>query len=235
MHITLRQAATYLDVSEPVLRRWIRERQLPVHRFNERFYLNAIELWEWATEQRIPVSRGLLDEARRTDQPVPSLEELLLTGGIHYDVPGTDKTDVMREVVARLPLPPEFDRDFLLTVLEAREKLGSTAVGDGIAIPHVRHPILLHTPHALVALCLLRTAIEFGATDRRPVHTIFTVVSPNAPTHLRILAQLAFALRDETLRELLRDRAPAEALLTRINLVEKRTTGYYRAVKEDEA
>ena len=73
MQLTLRDAATYLGVDEPTVRRWVRERALPVHRFDEKFYLNAVELWEWATAQRIPVSRSLLDQARQDDEDVASL------------------------------------------------------------------------------------------------------------------------------------------------------------------
>lgn len=235
MQLTLRQAATYLGVDEPTVRRWMRERGLPTHKFNERLYLNAVELWEWATDNRVPVSRSLLDEARRTDEPVPALSDLLERGGIHHDVPGYDKAEVLREVVARLPLPAEYDREFLFTVLEAREKLGSTGVGDGIAIPHVRNPILLHIPRPFVTACLLRTPIEFAAIDQRPVHTIFTVVSPSVPVHLRILAQLSFALRDETLRELLKTRAPIADLMACLDVVEKRTTGFYQVVTDTDA
>src|SRR6266545_629914 len=138
MQLTLREAAGYLGVDEPTLRRWVRERALPVHRFDEKFYLNPVELWEWATEQHIPVSRSLLDQARQADEEVPSLCDLVRAGGINYDVGGTDKAEVLREVVTHLPLPPEIDREFLFTVLDAREKLGSTGIGEGIAIPHVR-------------------------------------------------------------------------------------------------
>jgi PTS system nitrogen regulatory IIA component len=233
VQLTLLQAATYLGVNEPTVRRWMRERSLPVHRINERFYLNAIELWEWATKQHILVSRRLLDEARRSDEIVPPLSSLLATGGIHYKVPGRNKAEVLHEVVARLPLPPEIDRDFLIAVLEARERLGSTGVGQGVAIPHVRHPILLHVPAPFVTLCLLAQPIDFDAHDRMPVHTLFMVVSPNVPSHLRILAQLAFALRDDTMRQLLRDRAPANEILNRFGMVEQRATSAFQAITEE--
>jgi PTS system nitrogen regulatory IIA component len=80
-----------------------------------------------------------------------------------------------------------------------------------------------------VTLGLLTKPIEFAAMDGKPVHALFMVVSPVVPTHLRILAQLGFVLRDDTLRELLRDRAPAEAIVDRIELIEAtRTTGSFR-------
>src|SRR6059036_513397 len=107
MRLTLRQATSYLGVDEETVRTWIRERGLPVHRVNERLYLNAIELWEWATENGVPVSRALLEQAQRQPERVPPLSELLSAGGIHHDVGGKDKLGVLREIVRRLPLPPE--------------------------------------------------------------------------------------------------------------------------------
>jgi excisionase family DNA binding protein len=73
MQITMRQAATYLRVDEATLQKWIAERELPVHRINERLLLNAIEVWEWAVARGIPVSRNLLNEARRKPEEVPPL------------------------------------------------------------------------------------------------------------------------------------------------------------------
>ena len=229
MQLTVREAASYLRVDEATVRRWIARRALPVHRANERLYLNAIEVWEWATENGIPVSRALLEQAQRRPEQVPPLSALLSSGGIHHDVGGDVKASVLREIVQRLPLPPEVDREFLVTTLEAREAMGSTGVGDGIAIPHVRNPILLHVAAPFVTLCLLRHPVDFGALDGQPVHALFTVISANVPGHLRILGQLGFALHDEALRRLLIRRAPGSDILTRVQAIEGRTSGVYQS------
>jgi PTS system nitrogen regulatory IIA component len=225
MQLTVHQAASYLGVNESTVRRWISQRGLPAHTVNERLHLNAIELWEWATEQGIAVSRRLLDQARRRPEDVALLSELLVVGGIHHDVGGEGRAEVLREIVTRLPLPADADRDFLATVLEAREAMGSTGIGDGIAIPHVRNPILLHVAAPFVTLCLLHHPVAFDAVDGKPVHALFTVISPNVPAHLRILAQLGFVLRDKTLRGLLEGRASADALLARVRELEQATSG----------
>lgn len=232
MQLTVREAASYLSVDEATVRRWIQRRGLPVHRVNERLHLNAIELWQWATENGIPVSRSLLEQARRQPEQVPPLSELLSAGGIHHDVGGRDKASVLREIVQRLPLPADVDREFLVTTLEAREAMGSTGIGDGIAIPHVRNPILLHVTAPFVTLCLLRDPVDFGAVDERPVHALFTVISANVPGHLRILGRLGFVLHDDALRALLSRHAGAEEILARIREVEARRSGVYPAVPE---
>jgi len=229
MQLTLRDAARYLDVKESIVRKWVTERNLPVHHADERMYLNAVELWEWAVENGIPVSRRLLDHAKRAPDPVPPMDELLAAGGVHHDVDAPDKMGVLHELVSRLPLPADQNRDTLLSVLEAREAMGSTGIGDGIAIPHVRNPILLRVREPFVTLGLLRHPVDFDALDGKPVHAIFMVVSPTVPVHLRILGELGFLLRDDTLRKLLRERAPADEIIGRVAILEAtRTTGSFR-------
>ena len=220
MQLTMRQATTYLGVTEETVRRWIKERGLPAHRVDERLHLNAIELWEWATENGIPVSRDLLEQERDAPETVPPLAVMLEAGGVHHDVGGADKALVLREIVERLPLPEGVERDFVTAVLEAREAMGSTGIGDGIAIPHVRNPILLQVADPRVTLCLLRHPVDFDAIDGRPVHALFTVISSTVPAHLRILSRLGFALRDPELRALLEARASKEAILARVRQVD---------------
>jgi len=229
MQLTLREAAQYLDVNEARVRDWIVAKGLPVHRVDERLYLNAVELWEWAVENGVQASRKLLEHAKRAPDPVPPMSQLLRVGGIHQDIDAPDKMGVLRAFVERLPLPPDQNRDALLSVLEAREAMGSTGIGDGIAIPHVRNPILLRVREPFVTLGLLQHPVEFDALDGKPVHALFMVVSPTVPAHLRILGQLGFLLRDDALRALLRDRASADEILGRVELLEaSRNTGSFR-------
>jgi PTS system nitrogen regulatory IIA component len=228
MQLTVRQAAAYFAVGESQVRKWIATRGMPVHRAHERLHLNAIEVWEWAIEQGIPVSRRLLDEARRSPDQVPALADMVALGGIHRDVEGTDKSGVLAAIVARLPLPDEVDREHLLAVLEAREAMGSTGIGGGIAIPHVRNPILLHIGEPRVALFFLRHPVDFDSIDGQPVHAVFLVVSPSIPAHLRILAELGFALRNPDLRELLQHRADDQRILYWLRELASHTPGQHR-------
>ncbi len=146
--------------------------------------------------------------------------ELLESGGVHRDVAGDDKTSTLASMVSLIPLPAGEDRGHMLAILEAREAMGSTGIGDGIAIPHVRNPILLHVGKPQVSLFLLRHPVNFDSVDGLPVHAIFLVVSTTVPVHLRILAQLAYALRDPGLRELMQRQAGTEEILARIRELE---------------
>jgi len=199
MKLRVKDAAGLLQVSEKTVYRWIAQARLPVHRVSGQYRFNRAELLEWATSNRVPVSPRMLEEPE--EAVIPSLEEALRAGGIYYRVEGGDTPSVLRSVVGILPLPEEVDRQFLFEVLLARESLGSTAIGDGIAIPHVRNPITLHVIHPVVGLCFLETPIDFHAIDGRPVHTLFTIVSPTIKAHLSLLSKLSYGLRSSPLAE----------------------------------
>ncbi len=129
-------------------------------------------------------------------------------GGVFYRVSGEDKESALREVVELLRLPDEVDRQFLLRVLLAREAIALTAVGDGIAMPHVRSPVVLHVRRPSLSLCFLDRPIEYGALDGKPVDTLFTIISPTTRAHLHLMAKLSFVLRDDGVRRAVVDQAP---------------------------
>jgi len=185
-----------MNVSEETIYDWIKQDDLPASKVNEQYRISSAELLEWATAQRIPVSADLFrDPDKGGTPPASGLADALTAGGIHHHVGGTDKEAVLKSAIDLMPLPDDVDRAFLLQVLVARESLGSTGIGDGIAIPHVRNPIVMHIPRPMITLCFLEHAVEFGALDGKPVHTLFTMVSPTIKAHLSLLAKLAFALR----------------------------------------
>ncbi|GAM11772.1 nitrogen regulatory protein [Geobacter sp. OR-1] len=124
-------------------------------------------------------------------------------------------------MVKLLDLPAELDPDFVLQVLLAREALGTTAVGDGIAIPHVRNPILLQLPIPKVALCFLDQPVDFEALDGKPVQILFTVTSPTVKMHLHLLSKLAYALRDHRLREALRTPCDRDRIMAVLKNIEQ--------------
>ncbi|OYY94216.1 MAG: PTS IIA-like nitrogen-regulatory protein PtsN [Hydrogenophilales bacterium 28-61-23] len=99
--------------------------------------------------------------------------------------------------------------------LFAREKLGSTALGYGIAIPHGR---IKHLKETACAFIRLKTPTDFDAPDNQPVDLVFFLLAPAAATdlHLQILGELAAMFSDETFRARLRAAPSAEALYSLI-------------------
>lgn len=213
MQLQVRDVAKLFSVSEKTIYRWIEQDGLPAFRINKQYRFNRVEILEWATARKVNAAPQLLRDPQEDLAPLPNLAEALEDGGVFYRVDGKDKDAVLRSVVHLLRLPEAVDRDFLLQVLLEREELGSTSVGDGIAIPHVRNPIVLHIPRPAITLCFLENAIDFGALDGKPVNTLFTVVSPTVRAHLHVLSCLAFALRDPAFKAVIAGQGSREAIL----------------------
>jgi len=213
MQLTVRDVAGLLKVSEKTVYRWINDGVLPAYRVNDQYRFNRAELLEWATSRKMAVSPDLFDEPESDGVPIPSLVDALQAGGIFYRVEGTDRESALRNTVEHMRLPEEVDREFLLRVLLARENLQSTGIGDGIAIPHVRNPIVLHVLRPMITLCFLEKPVEFGALDGKPVNVLFSLISPTVRAHLRMLSRLSFALNDAGFKKAIIDQASRDEIL----------------------
>jgi len=123
------------------------------------------------------------------------LTSLLTEALVLLDLKSESPDAVLRELVAALKRSRAISREkALYDKLLQREKLGSTAVGGGVAIPHGKHKDI-KKPIVLVALS--RKGVEFGAPDGKPIRVFFFVVShPDNPgLNLQILAAIAHLLR----------------------------------------
>jgi PTS system nitrogen regulatory IIA component len=207
MQLTVKEAARFLEVPERQIHEWIDGGEIPFSREHGRVRFNQAELLEWAT------ARGLRASDELQGGQVSSLAEALSLGGVHEGVAAADRDGAIRAAVSRLPLGPGTDPEMLIEVMLAREAAGSTAVGDGIAIPHVRAPIVQHGVKPAIALCTLAQPVDFGARDGKPVHTLFLLATPTVNVHLQMLARLAAALHDAEFKSAVLRRAPASEIL----------------------
>lgn len=220
MQLTVRDVAGLLKVTEKTIYRWLKNGSLPAYRVNSQYRFSRAELLEWATAHQINVSVDVFREPSETEVSSHALSEALSLGGIYYRIEGENKESALRNVVSLMRLPAEVDREFLLQVLLAREAMASTAIGDGIAIPHVRNPIVLHVTEPIVCLSFLEKPIDFGALDGKPVSCLFTLVSPTVKAHLHLLSRLAYILRDKGLRGILQKQGSRDEILSGIARIE---------------
>ncbi|MFH1680980.1 MAG: PTS sugar transporter subunit IIA [Candidatus Eisenbacteria bacterium] len=129
------------------------------------------------------------------------------------------KDEVLEELVGLLPIDAG-SRNIALHLVKSREELGSTGVGKGIAIPHVRSTIF---PNIMLAYGRSEKGIDFGAVDGQPVHNFFLVASPPIdPSNLYhpILAQIVRLVRLARNRKKLTESASKAELL---NLIDELT------------
>jgi PTS system nitrogen regulatory IIA component len=138
------------------------------------------------------------------------ISRLLPGSNVILDLDVASKKRVFEQVGLLFENNHQIARSQVFDSLFAREKLGSTGLGQGIAIPHGR---IKGLKEALGALVRLRQPIAFDAPDGQPVSLIFVLLVPEKATdlHLQILSELAQMFSDKSLREkLLTETAAAE-------------------------
>jgi len=141
-----------------------------------------------------------------------TVKDLLHDDLIIEDLSATDKAGVIREFAERLKAGGRIqDEAELERVLTERETLGSTGIGDGVAIPHGKMDGL---SEMIVAFGRSARGVAFQALDGKPVHIFFLLVTPRdgVGEHLRMLARISRILKYKALRDGLRQAAARSEL-----------------------
>ena len=151
------------------------------------------------------------------------IDDFLSPDRLLLGFPSTDKRQLFHDLAATAAAATHLDAGVILAALEQREKLGTTGIGDGIAIPHARVEGLDRLTGFFIRLA---APIEYDALDDAPVDLVFLLVAPEAASTLQLkaLARIARLLRDpelgarlrtepapEEVYELLRGRVPGQA------------------------
>lgn len=210
MQLSVADVALQLDVSEDTVWGWIREGSIPFLRVNEQYRLSSSEVLEWAISRGHKVSPG---RHRRTREGGP-LADALQVGGVHQLAGPQTRAALLTALVESCAGLTPAEKATVRQLLLASETMGPTGLGEGIAIPHVRTPIVTRGAPAAVATWYLEQPVDFfGAPDGKPVHTLFFVATPTPRAHLHFVSELMMALHDPAFRQVVRDHGSLEQLV----------------------
>jgi PTS system nitrogen regulatory IIA component len=144
------------------------------------------------------------------------IEDILSPELVLSDLTARNKTDVLVELASAVSRQhPELERERLVQALEDRERLNSTALGDGVAIPHGKLPRI---KRVFAAFARSRQGVDFHSLDGAPTHLFFLLVAPedSAGAHLKALARISRLLKDESFRTRLMQAPDAATLFETI-------------------
>jgi PTS system nitrogen regulatory IIA component len=210
MELNASEAARLLGISEREAREWAHAGKLPHLDVQGRLRFNRQAVLEWALGRDHPLNLGI---GEMELAGLPPITELFAPHRFYYDVPGETFAEVLQAALDAFVLPPEADKELIYDLLVSREKLMTTAVGDGVAIPHLRVPVVVNMQRPALGVFFMRKPIDMDALDHKPVHTLFLLLSLSPKQHLDLLARLAFLFRQSEFVDLLRNRAKPEIIL----------------------
>lgn len=140
------------------------------------------------------------------------ISELLNSQAIVADLQARDKNRALLELTEVLvACEPTLNRDEVVDVLQEREKLGSTGIGDGVAIPHGK---LSGIPELMLAFGRSHNGVDFESMDGQPAHLFFLLIAPeeSVGVHLKTLARISKLLKDSVVRRKLQEAPDQEAI-----------------------
>lgn len=210
MDLKIKDVAELLKVSEKTIRRWLQHGKIPAYRLNHQYRFSRMEIQDWVMAQKLRAQAEpapLKDPSHpasteETGHHVFSLLRAITRGGVHQNVPGHNKEELIQATMRRLEERLDLDAELVAELLLEREALMPTALNNGLAVPHTRD-FLLKGEEDAIAVVFPQHPVPYGALEHQPVHCLFFLFAHSDKQHLRLLARLAhFVSRPEVLNKL---------------------------------
>lgn len=143
------------------------------------------------------------------------LADFVVTEAIVSDLVATTKEQAIREIIGSLTASGKLNQaetESIITAIMKREELGSTGIGNGVAVPHTKHPSV---DRMIGTVAVSKQGLDFASIDREPVDIVFLLVSPpdRPGDHLRALENISRHLRVETFCRFLRQAKSREDIM----------------------
>jgi len=238
MDLKLADVSRLLNVSKSTIRRWLAEGKIPAYRLGNQYRFSPMEIEAWVMSQKMgntpqhdsadKFQLGIDEEDDEEEvgqgQNQFSFYRALNKGLVQSAPGGTNKEEVIRQAVNVMGPHLNLDADLTAELLLDRERLMSTALGFGLAVPHTRE-IHLEEGQDVINVLFLEEPIAYDALDGQPVHTLFFLFAADDKRHLHLLSKIAHLARDPDTLPLLKARPNKMRLLKHIRSFEASLRG----------
>lgn len=210
MKMTIYEVAQCLNLDVSTIERWIRQGRIPIQKTGNGYLFKESALKKWAKMYRLPFSMPEKLKSPGDEEKPENLLYAMKRGGVLYDLKGDDMETALKSAVDHMPVLSKTSKKELYRLLLERERLTSTGIGKGVAIPHPRDPLSDTLKNPVISTCFLERPVDFGAVDDRPVFVLFILLSQSVKIHLHLLSRFSFCVRDNSFVEFLKT-SPDEA------------------------
>jgi len=211
--MTLGQVAEYLHLAERTVLRMAQRGEIPAGKVASQWRFVRPLVREWLVAQMQALSSSQPEGGGSGEQVLLPLTEVLREELISLDLKPGPKENIFRQLLAPL-LKTGYARDtnLLLKNLIDRERMMTTAIGHGIAVPHPRKPIpgMFREPAVAMGICFEGT--DFDAIDDQLVHVFFLICATRIEIHLQLMSRVSWLSRQDLVTRLRGISSPPEAI-----------------------
>ncbi|PJA99426.1 MAG: hypothetical protein CO128_03690 [Ignavibacteriales bacterium CG_4_9_14_3_um_filter_30_11] len=217
LDLTIKDIAKLLFIPEKEILSLIKKKEIPSQMVNDKLLFNKQQIIEWALNRNIPIN--ISDHEKMKEYQVKSLNTLLNEKSFFYKC-SLSENFYIEQMVNLIELDKSVDKGIIVQLLKNREELMSTAIGNGISLPHPRIPLMVGRNKPLINIYFPNKSLDLKSLDGKPVHTIILLISQTIKQHLSILAHLSFLLSKETFRFALENRLNFKEIIDIISHIE---------------
>ncbi|MFO7447843.1 MAG: PTS sugar transporter subunit IIA [Ignavibacteriaceae bacterium] len=217
MDLTVKDISTLLLLTEKDVQGLIKKKEIPFQVIHDRLLFNKQQIIEWALSRNIPLN--ISRHKKLSEYHVKTLTDVLNQNSFFYHCDLSEKSYI-EQMVNLVDLEKGIDKGIIVQLLKNREEMMSTAIGNGISLPHPRIPLMVGKNKPLINFFFPAKPLELKSLDEKPVHTIILLISQTIKQHLSMIAHLSFLLSKETFRFALENRLKYKEIIDIINHIE---------------
>jgi nitrogen PTS system EIIA component len=209
--------AQLLLLSEKEIQKLIKSKGIPYQIIQDRVIFNKEKIIEWALDRNLPLN--LSGSSHFQEYHIGSLLPLLSEESVFYQCDFTEE-HYIEQMTQLASFDASVDREVVVQLLKSREQLMSTAIGNGISLPHPRIPLVIGRDKPLVHFFFPKRFLDLNSLDGKPVHTLILIISQTIKQHLSLLAHISLLLSKTEIQMALEQRMPYPELISVIGKFE---------------
>jgi nitrogen PTS system EIIA component len=218
LDLTIKDISHLLIMPEKEIQLLVKKKEIPFQILHEKVFFNKHQIIEWALGRNLPIN--VSGHKKLSEYHIKTLNTLLDKESFHYGC-ALSETTYIEQMISKIDFEKNVDREIIIQLLKNREALMSTAIGNGISLPHPRVPLMVGKSKPLINFFFPKKPLDLKSIDGKPVHTLILLISQTIKQHLSLIAHLSFLLSKETFRFALENRLNYQEILDIISKIEE--------------
>ena len=202
--MTIKEVAQYLKMNERTVYKLIQSGKIPAAKLGKQWRLNKDQLNELLGFQMSEMpNEDLKDLEKDHKEAVIKITPLLKKEKVIFNFYANSKSQAIQSLVNVISENDKLsasNSEKLLKAVMERERLCSTAIEEGVALPHPRDVVLKGLKKPLIAIGVSKHGMDLESIDGKPTHLILLIIAHRSDIHLRLMARLSRLLRDKVVR-----------------------------------
>jgi PTS system nitrogen regulatory IIA component len=205
-------------IPEKEVQQLVKKKEIPFQHLHDKVVFNKHQIIEWALGHNLPIN--VSGHQKLSEYHIETLGTLLDKDSFHYDCELTEAS-YLEQMISQINFEKNVDSEIIVQLLKSRESMMSTAIGNGISLPHPRVPLMVGRNKPLINFFFPNKPLELKSIDGKSVHTLILLISQTIKQHLSLIAHLSFLLSKETFRFALENRLECNEILDIITKIEE--------------